>query len=109
MTIPLPEVIAAYFAADGRADPQAIANCFTDDAVVVDEGNHHVGRDAIRRWMANASNEYSYTVEPFAVSEEAGQTVVTSHLVGTFPGSPIDLRYRFRLAGDRIAGLEIVP
>lgn len=59
--------------------------------------------------MANASTEYSYTVEPFAVSEEAGETVVTSHLVGTFPGSPIDLRYRFHLASNRIAGLEIVP
>lgn len=109
MTIALPEVIAAYFAADGRADPQALADCFTEDAVVVDEGNSYIGRGAIRQWMANASTEYSYTVEPFAIAEEAGRTVVTSHLVGTFPGSPTDLRYRFLLAGDKIAGLEIVP
>ncbi len=108
MTIQLPSVVTAYFAADAKADPQAIADCFTEDAVVVDEGNSYVGRDAIRRWMANASTEYSYTVEPFAISEEAGRTVVTSHLVGTFPGSPVDLRYRFLLAGDRIAALEIV-
>jgi uncharacterized protein (TIGR02246 family) len=109
MPIPLPVAIAAYFAADGKADPQSIADCFTDDAVVVDEGNSYIGREAIRQWMANASTEYSYTVEPFEIAEEAGRTVVTSHLVGTFPGSPIDLRYRFLLAGDRIAGLEIVP
>jgi uncharacterized protein (TIGR02246 family) len=109
MTIPLPEAIAAYFAADGKADPQSIADCFTDDAVVVDEGNSYIGREAIRQWMAGASTQYSYTVEPFAISEDEGRTVVTSHLVGTFPGSPVDLRYRFRLAGHRIAGLEIVP
>jgi len=35
--------------------------------------------------------------------------VVTSHVVGDFPGSPIDLRYLFVLDDDRIAELEIVP
>jgi hypothetical protein len=32
---------------------------------------------------------------------------VTSHLVGDFPGSPVDLRYFFVLDGDKIASLEI--
>jgi len=108
MTIMLPPVIAAYFAADGKANPQAIAACFTEDAIVVDEGNRYMGRAAIRQWMANASTAYTYTVEPFALSEEAGRTVVTSHLVGNFPGSPVDLRYHFQIEGDLIAGLEIV-
>jgi len=36
-------------------------------------------------------------------------TVVTSRLTGNFPGSPVDLRYFFRLEGDKIASLEIVP
>ncbi|MGR3455680.1 nuclear transport factor 2 family protein [Pseudooceanicola sp.] len=109
MTIELPEAIRAYFAADKKGDAQALAAWFTPDAVVVDEGNTYTGRDAIRQWMANASTQYSYTVEPFALAEEGGRTVVTSHLVGTFPGSPVDLRYFFVLEGDRIAGLEIVP
>jgi hypothetical protein len=34
--------------------------------------------------------------------------VVTCHLAGNFPGSPIDLRYMFVLAGDKIASLDIV-
>ena len=33
--------------------------------------------------------------------------VVTSHLVGNFPGSPVDLRFFFKLEGDKIASLEI--
>ncbi|MFT5330612.1 MAG: ketosteroid isomerase-like protein [Parasphingorhabdus sp.] len=109
MTIELPDIIAQYFAADKKSDAKAIAECFTQDAVVVDEGNSYTGRDAIQQWMANASTEYSYTVEPFALSEEGGRTVVTSHLVGNFPGSPVDLRYFFVLLGDKIAELEIVP
>jgi ketosteroid isomerase-like protein len=109
MIIELPGTIARYFAADRKSEPQAIAECFTQDAVVVDEGNSYTGRDAIRQWMANASTQYTYTVEPFALSEEGGRTIVTSHLVGNFPGSPVDLRYFFVLKDDKIARLEIVP
>ncbi|MBY8978295.1 nuclear transport factor 2 family protein [Rhodobacteraceae bacterium NNCM2] len=109
MNIDLPEVIDAYFKADKKGNTQAISECFTQDAVVVDEGNTYTGRDAIRQWMANTSTKYTYTVEPFALVEEGGRTVVTSHLVGNFPGSPVDLRYFFALKDDMIAELEIVP
>lgn len=109
MSIDLPAVIAAYFSADKKGNTQAIAECFTRDATVLDEGNTYTGRDAIRQWMANASTQYSYTNEPFAIAQDGTRTVVTSHLVGNFPGSPVDLRYCFILRGDKIAELEIVP
>jgi hypothetical protein len=106
MPIILPGPIAAYFAAD-QSDGDTVALCFTEDGVVVDERNTHRGRDAIRRWKADASARFSYATDPFAVRQEGGQTVVTAHVAGDFPGSPIDLRYAFVLAGDRIARLEI--
>ena len=109
MSIDLPEVIDTYFKADKKGNAQAISECFTPNAVVVDEGNTYTGRDAIRQWMANASTKYTYTVEPFAMAEEGGRTVITSHLVGDFPGSPVDLRYFFVLKNGVIAELEIVP
>lgn len=109
MVIELPGAIAAYFSADKQGDAQAISDCFTQDAVVVDEGNTYTGRDAIRQWIANASTQYTYTAEPFALAEKGGRTIVTSHLVGNFPGSPVDLRYFFVLQDDKIAELEIVP
>ena len=58
--------------------------------------------------MANASTLYTYTAEPFDIAEDGPRTIVTSHLVGNFPGSPVDLRYFFALRGDQIAELEIV-
>ena len=109
MSIDLPDVIDAYFKADKKSDAQAISECFTQDAVVVDEGNTYTGRDAIRQWMANASTQYTYTVEPFDIAQDGARTVVTNHLVGNFPGSPVDLRYFFVLRGKKIAELEIVP
>ena len=47
-TLNLPEPIAAYFDADKRGDADAVARCFTKDAVVEDEGHRHSGRAAIR-------------------------------------------------------------
>jgi ketosteroid isomerase-like protein len=109
MVIALPKVIHSYFAADRGSDPEAVARCFTDTATVRDEGNTYRGRDAIRQWVARSSTEYTYTVEPFAIAAEGDSIVVTGHVVGNFPGSPVDLRYRFGLDGDRIAALEIMP
>jgi len=108
MAIELPAPITGYFLVDQGTDADAISRNFTEGATVRDEGHTYVGRDAIRRWKIASSTKYHYTVEPFAVAVEAGLTVVTAHLTGDFPGSPIDLRYRFALDGERIAGLEIV-
>lgn len=109
MPLQLPPQIARYFAADNSGDTTQIQECFTQDATAIDEGNTYKGRSAIREWMANASTQYSYTVEPFSLTEEGGRTVVTSHLEGNFPGSPVDLRYFFVIEGEQIAELEIVP
>lgn len=108
MSIILPEPIAVYFAAD-RADGEAVAQCFTEDAVVKDEGQTHIGRSAIAAWKTDAATRYTYTCEPIALDEIDGRTVVTCHLVGDFPGSPVDLRFFFRFQGDKIASLEIIP
>ena len=109
MSIELPDAIGAYFSADRTGNAQAIAEGFTQDATVIDEGNTYTGRDAIRQWMAHASTQYTYTVEPFDITEDRQRTIVTSHLAGNFPGSPVNLRYVFVLRGDKIAELEIVP
>jgi hypothetical protein len=104
----LPEPIAAYFDADKR-DGEAVARCFTNQAVVKDEGQTHSGLAAIKAWKTAASAKYSYTSKPIAVEQEGGRFVVTSRLVGNFPGSQVDLRYAFQLERGKIASLEITP
>jgi hypothetical protein len=105
-TLTLPDSIAAYFAADQR-NADAITRCFTTQAVVKDEGETYTGLDAIKAWKESASAAYSYTSEPFAIEQKDGYHVVTSRVTGNFPGSPLDLRYRFRLERGLIASLEI--
>ena len=102
----LPQPIAAYFAAD-KQNPEAVVRCFTAQAIVKDEGHSYVGVDAIRAWKMGASSKYTYTSEPFALEQKDGRYLVTSRVAGNFPGSPVDLRYDFRLEGGLIASLEI--
>ncbi len=107
MTIELPTEIARYFDADRSRDAAAVSASFAAGAVVRDEEHTHTGRDEIQLWAAGYLAKYDCTTEPFAIARDGDRTVVTSHVVGNFPGSPLDLRYRFSLAEGAIAGLEI--
>ena len=103
-----PQPIAAYFAADGK-DGAAVARCFTRGGLVLDEGMAHRGRAAIVTWKTNASAKYTYTATPRALEQRGREIVVSADVVGNFPGSPVDLKYRFTLQHGKIATLEVTP
>ena len=104
----LPAPIAAYFAAD-KLDGETLSQCFTETAVVKDEGHTYNGKLEIKRWKTEGSKKYEYTCEPFACEHKESTMVVTSTLTGNFPGSPVDLRFIFKLANDKIESLQIIP
>jgi hypothetical protein len=108
MNLEMPKPVAAFFIAD-TVDAEAVARCFTETAVVKDEGHTYHGRAAIKQWKADASTKYQYTSEPFACEHKDGTVVVTSRLTGNFPGSPVNLRFFFGLESDKIASLDIIP
>jgi ketosteroid isomerase-like protein len=104
----LPASIATFFAHE-TTDPQAVARCFSEDAVVVDEGHEHHGRADIATWNAQAVAKYQFATEPLMAQTVGAKTTVTARVTGSFPGSPIQLRFRFTVAGDLISRLEITP
>jgi ketosteroid isomerase-like protein len=103
----LPEPIAEYFAAANTDDADRVAACFAENAVVRDEGRDIHGREAVRAWAEEVRRKYHFRTEVTAVEEAVDRTVVTAHLTGDFPGNPVDLQYRFKLAGPEIIALEI--
>jgi hypothetical protein len=103
----LPTPIALYITAENLGDAEAMAGCFAEDAVVRDERQTLKGLAAIKRWKVETSRKYRHTMEPLALTRKSGKTIVTNRLTGDFPGSPIELRFIFELAGDKIASLEI--
>jgi len=105
--VQVPQVITDYFAAANTDDADRVAACFADDAVVRDEGRDIHGRSAVRVWAQETRRKYGYHAEVRASENVADRTIVTAHLTSEFPGSPIDLRYRFKLAGGKIVALEV--
>ena len=104
-TLTLPEPLSAYFAAEH--DPEALGRCFAPQAILKDAGHACSGREAIQSFMAAASAKYNATSVPIAMAHEHGLQVVRARVSGQFPGSPIELSYRFRVAGGLIQALEI--
>lgn len=108
MTLNLPKPIADYFEAD-LADGNAVAQCFTDNAVVKDEGHTYNGRNAIKNWKEDTAAKFQYSTDLLTLEEQAAKSVVTCRLAGNFPGSPVNLRFFFEVEGDKIASLQIIP
>lgn len=107
MTIALPDPIAAYYAA-GPHKPSEVAACFARDAVIIDEKRTYSGRAEIEGWATEILGRYAdLVVTPTAVVDRDGRTIVTAHVSGDFPGSPVDLDYAFELATNEITRLEI--
>jgi hypothetical protein len=106
----LPEVVRRYQDAHDERNTDTAVAAFAADATVVDEDHEYRGADEIRFWLSTASQKFTYT-RTFLQAEatEADRWVVVNRLVGNFPGREADLRYQFRLRGDRISELVISP
>lgn len=107
MTIELPGPIAGYFAAQGSGDYDAVSQCFAAAATVHDEGCEIIGPDAIKVWMAEAKRKYRHHSVPTAVTHREDTIVVSAHVSGEFPGSPVTLDHAFRVANGKIVSLKI--
>jgi hypothetical protein len=105
--IELPSKIARFIEASNPRDLDRAVECFASDAVVEDEGRTHRGVEEVRVWKRETDERFVYTIEPYAVESRDGHTVVTGTLAGNFPGSPVELKYDFTLAGDAISSHRV--
>ncbi len=107
MSLTLPKTVANYLAAVEAKDADMLALCFADDALVHDEGRDYRGLDAIKSWMQETQTKYKYVMKPLDASVSGKTVKLRARLTGEFPGSPVDLDFRFTLANDKISSLEI--
>lgn len=103
----LAQPIADFFSAEEQRDTDAMSRCFTEDAIVQDEGRSIQGHAAIREWQLETKKKYQHTIEPLASAEKDGTAVVTARVTGNFPGSPVDLQFIFTVEAGKIRSLEI--
>ncbi|HEY3046803.1 MAG TPA: nuclear transport factor 2 family protein [Polaromonas sp.] len=103
----LPAAISGYIAAANAGDTDAVAACFTEGAIVKDEGQERRGISAIVAWKEEVTLKYKPTAQVIRAEVINGMHVVTASVSGDFPGSPVELKYAFAMDGDKIARLDI--
>lgn len=103
----LPNVLVDLVKAQNNFDSVAYANCFSDTAVVYDEGKTHNGRKEIEHWIADANERYQATMRPVSFEEKETGSVLKAESSGKFDGSPIVLSYHLQIVDELIQSLKI--
>src|SRR6266566_3352305 len=85
MSLKLPGPVAAYLAAEKAKNPEMLASCFANDALVHDEGQDYRGIDAIKSWKQKADAKYQYIMEPLDASVDEKTVKLRVRLAGNFP------------------------
>ncbi|WP_289662074.1 nuclear transport factor 2 family protein [Flavobacterium panacagri] len=103
----LPQTIKDLVNAQNNFDGTAFSDCFSETAVVFDEGKTHTGKAAIKAWIEKAAKEYKAVMEPVELEGNDQKATLKAKVSGTFPGSPLILNYHFELNGKSIQSLKI--
>jgi ketosteroid isomerase-like protein len=103
----LPKVITNLIDAQNSHDGVAYAACFSDTAVVFDEGQTHKGKVEIQHWIEKSNQENQTMLKPVSFEEGENDAVLKGEISGTFPGSPAILNFHFVFQEELIKSLKI--
>ncbi|WP_343613962.1 nuclear transport factor 2 family protein [Flavobacterium sp.] len=103
----LPKVITDLVNAQNSFDSIAYSNCFSETAVVFDEGKTHNGRSDIQNWIEESNQKYRSVMKPLEYTENGTTSVLSAECSGTFPGSPIILKFHFDIVDNQIQHLKV--
>ncbi|WP_207436032.1 DUF4440 domain-containing protein [Sabulibacter ruber] len=103
----LPNVVSDLVKAQNTHDSAAYANCFTEEAMVIDEGKTYHGKAEIQQWIEAANENYKSVMKPIEFKESEAQSELKAEVSGSFPGSPAVLSYHLVLEEELIQSLKI--
>ena len=103
----LPKVVADLVETQNNFDSVAYANCFSETAVVFDEGKTHNGKKEIERWIADSNERYKATIKPVGFEVKETESLLMAETSGNFEGSPIVLTYHLEIVDELIQSLKV--
>ncbi len=103
----LPKVVTDLIKAQNEFDSVAYANCFSETGVMLDEGKPYQGRVEIAHMIDEANKKYQSVMKPLEYIENGTTSVLSAECSGTFPGSPIILKFYFDIADGQIQHLKV--
>ncbi|RYF97065.1 MAG: nuclear transport factor 2 family protein [Chitinophagaceae bacterium] len=103
----LPQVVSRFIETQHNYDSKAFADCFTESAIVHDEGKTHNGRTEIHQWIQHAMDTYKSELKPLNYEQSGSSGVLTASVSGPFPGSPVKLNFNFGFKEKLIDSLNV--
>ena len=73
----LPQAVARFIETQQIYDSKAFTECFTETAIVHDEGKTHTGKEEIQQWIEHAMEVYKSQLKPLQYEESAPKGIVT--------------------------------
>lgn len=105
----IPKPISAFIEAANNHDSDKFLAAFTDDAVIIDEGQKYNGIAAIKEWSDEKYIGAKVTINPIDVIDRDGRTVVTAEMDGNFDKTglpdPFLMDLHFTVNENKIAAL----
>lgn len=103
----LPKVAERFIETQHNYDGKAFAECFTESAIVYDQGKTHNGRKEIQQWIEESMKVDNSRLEALNYEESGSTAVLTANVTGTFPQSPIVLKFNFGMKNGLIDSLKV--
>jgi hypothetical protein len=103
----LPKILKDLLKAQELFDSTSFSRCFSDNALIFDEGKIYKGREEIKQWNKETNSEYKTLFEVTDFSTEDTTTILKINISGSFDGSPVMLKFHFRIEDNVIAALVI--
>lgn len=103
----LPKVVTDLIKAQNEFDSVAYANCFLETGIMLDEGKRHTGRGEIQRMIEETNKKYQSVMEPLEYTQDGKIGILSASCSGTFPGSPLILKFHFDIVDGQIQHLKV--
>src|SRR5688572_19684818 len=103
----LPNVISELVRTQNNYDSVAYANCFSETATVLDEGNTYNGKAEIKEWIDQSNKQVKPVMKAIAYQELKKENILVAELSGEFPGSPVVMKFHHTLENGLIKTLKI--
>ncbi|ASF30547.1 MULTISPECIES: YybH family protein [Bacillus amyloliquefaciens group] len=107
----LPQVIQEFIGASNKPDPDAYIDCFSEDALIFDEGKVWAGKSAIRKWSAEHHFDANVTLDLQRHRQDQGEITAVFKVDGDFDKTslpnPLYLDFHFQIHNHKIKQLAI--
>ena len=103
----LPKVVEDLVKAQNNFDSAAYADCFSETGEMLEEGKPYKGRPAIQHLIEETNEKYRSVMKPLEYTENGTSGVLAAEVSGTFPGSPLILKFHFEIVKGKIQYLKV--